>query len=309
MPQPNLKLFSKGVELMKARRSFDVSFEFFPPKSDEMERQLWDTVEKLSVWRPDFVTMTYGAGGSTKEPTLAAISRMAGDMHLPTAAHLTCVDASRDEVRSVVEEFRAAGVRRIVALRGDPTSGIGTVYEPHREGFSRTADLVRSLVEYGDFDISVSSYPEKHPESPDIDADIETLKSKADAGANRALTQFFFDNDVFERYLEKVRAAGVNIPIVPGIMPIQNLSQLKRFARRCGSTVPSFLDARLGHLEDKPEMHAQVAADIAAEQIEDLISRGIHQFHIYTMNRVPLVDAVMQRLAQSHALGERTAAA
>ncbi len=294
---------------MNAHRAFSVSFEFFPPKSDEMERQLWETVEKLSVWEPDYVTMTYGAGGSTKEPTLAAVTRMAGEMRLPTAAHLTCVDASRDEVRSVVEDFRAAGVRRIVALRGDPTSGIGTDYAPHPQGFSRTADLVRSLVEYGDFDISVSAYPEKHPESADIDADIETLKSKADAGAHRALTQFFFDNDVFERYLEKVRAAGINIPIVPGIMPIQNLSQLKRFARRCGSSVPSFLDARLEHLDDKPEERAEVAADIAAEQIEDLIRRGIHEFHLYTMNRVPLIDAVMQRLGRSQAQGARTAAA
>ncbi|WJR66261.1 methylenetetrahydrofolate reductase [NAD(P)H] [Neorhizobium sp. CSC1952] len=291
------------------REPFSVSFEYFPPKSDEMERQLWETVEQLSVWEPDFITMTYGAGGSTKEPTLAAVKRMIGEMDLPTAAHLTCVDASREEVRAVIEDFRAAGVRRIVALRGDPTTGVGTAYAPHPQGYSRTADLVRGLVEYGDFDISVSAYPEKHPESPDIAADIETLKSKADAGAHRALTQFFFDNDVFERYLEKVRAAGITIPIVPGIMPIQNLAQLKRFARRCGASVPAFLDARLDGLDEKPEERAEVAADIAAEQIEDLIRRGIHDFHIYTMNRATLVSAVLQRLGRGEFRGARTAAA
>lgn len=288
---------------------FSVSFEFFPPKSEETERQLWETIEQLSRWNPDYVTMTYGAGGSTKEPTLAAVRRMAGEMALPTAAHLTCVDASRDEVRSVVEDFRAAGVRRIVALRGDPATGVGTAYAPHPQGYSRTADLVRGLVEYGDFDISVSAYPEKHPESPDLDADIATLKSKADAGANRALTQFFFDNDVFENYLDKARAAGVTIPIVPGIMPIQNLTQLKRFAGRCGASVPAFLDARFEGLDDKPEDRAEVAADIAAEQIADLMRRGIHDFHIYTMNRVPLVDAVLRRLNRARSKRAQTAAA
>lgn len=273
-----------------------ISFEFFPPKSDEMEGQLWETVNELANWDPDYVTMTYGAGGSTREPTLAAVKRMVGDMGLSTAAHLTCVDASRDEVRAVVEEFRAAGVRRIVALRGDPTTGVGTSYVPHPQGYQRTADLVRDLVAYGDLDVSVSAYPEMHPESPSIDVDIDTLKSKADAGAHRALTQFFFDNDIFERYLEKVRAAGITIPVVPGIMPIQNLTQLKRFARRCGASVPAFLDARFEGLDEKPEERAEVAADIAAEQIADLQRRGIHEFHLYTMNRVPLIAGTLERL-------------
>jgi len=277
---------------------FRLSFEFFPPKSDEMEVQLWEAVEQLSSWHPDFVSMTYGAGGSTKEPTLAAVRRMIGDAGLDTAAHLTCVDATKQDVRDVVEDFRKAGVRRIVALRGDPTSGMGTPYMPHPEGFSDTADLVRMLVAYGDMDVSVSAYPEKHPESPDLAADIQTLKRKADAGAARALSQFFFDNDIFESYLEKVRAAGVSIPVVPGIMPIQNLAQLKRFARRCGSTVPAFLDDRFAGLDDKPEERAEVAADIAAEQILDLKRRGIEEFHIYTMNRAPLVSAVLKRLGR-----------
>ncbi|TCR92322.1 methylenetetrahydrofolate reductase [NAD(P)H] [Rhizobium sp. BK376] len=285
-----------ALKTESSRRDIRISFEFFPPKSDEMEAQLWETVPELAAWQPEFVTVTYGAGGSTKEPTLAAVRRMISEKRLPTAAHLTCVDASQDEVKAVVEEYRAAGVRRIVALRGDPAAGIGSAYTPHPQGFSDTADLVRMLVDYGDFDISVSAYPEKHPESPDMAADIATLKRKADAGATRALTQFFFENDAFERYLERAQAAGVTMPIVPGIMPIQNLTQLKRFARRCGSTVPAFLDDRFEGLDEKPEERAEVAADVAAEQIEDLIRRGIREFHLYTMNRAPLIGAVLERL-------------
>ncbi|SFB48547.1 methylenetetrahydrofolate reductase (NADPH) [Rhizobium sp. NFR07] len=273
-----------------------ISFEFFPPKSEEMEAQLWDTVERLALWQPEFVTVTYGAGGSTKEPTLAAVQKIVGDTSLPTAAHLTCVDASKDEVRAVVDEYRAAGVRRIVALRGDPAAGIGTVYTPHPEGFVQTADLVRALAEYGDFDISVSAYPEKHPESPDMAADIDVLKRKADAGATRALTQFFFDNDTFFRYMDEVAAAGITLPVIPGIMPIQNLTQLKRFARRCGAVMPGFLDDRFEGLDEKPEERAKVAADVAAEQIEGLTERGFNHIHLYTMNRAPLVSAVLDRI-------------
>ena len=291
------------------REPFSVSFEFCPPKSDEMEAQLWEAVEQLAGWAPEFVSMTYGAGGSTKEPTLAAVTRMIGEARLPTAAHLTCVDASREETRSVIEAYRAAGVRRIVALRGDPATGIGTAYLPHPEGYAQTADLVRALMEYGDFDVSVSAYPEKHPESADLAADIEALKAKADAGASRGLSQFFFDNDIFERYLEKVQGAGVTIPVVPGIMPIQNLTQLKRFARRCGASVPAFLDARFEGLDEKPEDRAKVAADVAAEQMEDLSRRGIHEFHIYTMNRAPLVSAVLERLGRRQIASPRTVAA
>ncbi|WP_105382566.1 methylenetetrahydrofolate reductase [NAD(P)H] [Neorhizobium alkalisoli] len=291
------------------REPFSVSFEFFPPKSDEMEAQLWEAVEQLAGWAPEFVSMTYGAGGSTKEPTLAAVTRMIGEARLSTAAHLTCVDASREETRSVVEAYRAAGVRRIVALRGDPATGIGTEYLPHPEGYAQTADLVQALMEYGDFDVSVSAYPEKHPESVDLGADIEALKAKAEAGASRALSQFFFDNDIFERYLDKVQAAGVTIPVVPGIMPIQNLTQLKRFARRCGASVPAFLDARFEGLDEKPEDRAKVAADVAAEQMEDLSRRGIHEFHIYTMNRAPLVSAVLERLGRRQIASPRTVAA
>ncbi|MCB5204988.1 methylenetetrahydrofolate reductase [NAD(P)H] [Neorhizobium sp. T786] len=281
------------------RKSFGISFEFFPPRSPDMEGQLWDAVIELGAWDPDFVSVTYGAGGSTKAPTLATVRRLLQETSLDTAAHLTCVDAPRDDVHGVVEEYRASGVKRIVALRGDPSSGIGTAYVPHPEGYADTAELVAGLKELGDFDISVSAYPEKHPESADLAADIEMLKRKADAGAARALSQFFFDNDVYERYMEKVSAAGVTIPVIPGIMPIQNLTQLKRFAGRCGSTVPAFLDKRFEGYEDKPEERAKVAADVAAEQMEDLLRRGVKDFHIYTMNRAGLVSGVLERLGRT----------
>lgn len=281
------------------QKSFGLSFEFFPPRSADMEGQLWDAVLDLGAWNPDFVSVTYGAGGSTKAPTLSVVRRLIRETALPTAAHLTCVDASREETRSVVEEFRAAGVRRIVALRGDPASGVGTEYRPHADGYANAAELVAGLREIGNFDISVSAYPEKHPESADLAFDIEMLKRKADAGAARALTQFFFDNDVYERYLEKVRAAGIDMPIVPGIMPIQNLTQLKRFAGRCGASVPTFLDRRFEGYEENPEDRAKVAADVAAEQIDDLFNRGVTDFHIYTMNRSGLVNQVLEQLGRA----------
>ncbi len=282
-----------------SRAAFSVSFEFFPPKAPEMEAQLWQTIDELQRWAPDFVSVTYGAGGSTKAPTLATVRRLVAETGLTTAAHLTCVDASREDVHSVVGEYKASGIRHIVALRGDPASGVGTTYVPHPKGYNDTSELVADLRSRGEFEISVSAYPEKHPESADLAADIDTLKRKADAGATRALTQFFFDNDVFERYLEKVRAAGISIPIVPGIMPIQNLKQLKRFASGCGASVPSFIDSRFDGLDDKPLERAEVAADVAAAQIDDLRRRGLDDFHIYTMNRAPLVSAVLQRLGRS----------
>jgi len=277
-------------------RDIRISFEFFPPKSPEMDGQLWDAVEKLTDWNPDFVSVTYGAGGSTRAPTLTTVRRLIGETPLATASHLTCVSATKDEVHQVVEEFRAAGVRHFVALRGDPSGGPGTRYQPHPGGYANGAELVAGLRELGDFEISVSAYPERHPESADDAADIEMLKRKADNGADRALTQFFFDNDVFERYLERVRAAGITLPVVPGIMPIQNLTQLKRFAGMCGSTVPSFLDDRFAGTEDSPVDRARVAAEVAAEQILDLKRRGIQDFHLYTMNRSPLVSAVLTHI-------------
>ncbi|MDQ1186490.1 methylenetetrahydrofolate reductase [NAD(P)H] [Agrobacterium larrymoorei] len=275
---------------------FKLSFEFFPPKSPDMDVQLWETVEELSRWNPDFVSVTYGAGGTTKAPTLEAVRRMISVAGLSTASHLTCVDASKRETHEVVEELRNVGVTHFVALRGDPATGIGTAYKPHPEGYENAAALVRGLKELGDFEISVSSYPEKHPESESNAVDIEMLKLKADNGATRALTQFFFDNDIFERYMERVTRAGIKIPVVPGIMPIQNLTQLKRFAGRCGTSIPAFLDERFAGYDDDPAGRAKVAADVAAEQIFDLQRRGVNEFHLYTMNRAPLVNAVLENV-------------
>ncbi|MDQ0421279.1 methylenetetrahydrofolate reductase (NADPH) [Peteryoungia aggregata LMG 23059] len=273
-----------------------VSFEFFPPKSPDMEEQLWQTVRALEPFEPDFVSVTYGAGGTTREPTLSTVKRLIEDTPLATASHLTCVGATREEVQTVVEEFQAAGVRHFVALRGDPQGGVGTRYAPHPGGFANAADLVAGLRDMGDFEISVSAYPERHPESESDSVDLDMLKKKVDAGATRALTQFFFDNDIFERYLDRVRAAGITIPIVPGIMPIQNLTQLKRFASMCGATVPAVLDARFEGTEGDAMARAAVAADVAAEQIADLAQRGVNEFHIYTMNRAPLTIAMLERL-------------
>jgi methylenetetrahydrofolate reductase (NADPH) len=271
-----------------------LSFEFFPPKTEEMEGQLWTTLDDLAGWDPDFVSVTYGAGGSTRAPTLATVKGIAKRSHLTPASHLTCVGATKDETHAIVEEFRAAGIRHFVALRGDPQGGIGTAYQPHPGGYANAADLTAGLRTLGDFEISVSAYPEKHPESPDVAADIDMLKRKVDAGATRALTQFFFENDQYERYLEKVVAAGINIPIVPGILPIHNLAQVRKFAGMCGATVPDYVIARLGTIDDLPEERFKAASQLAAEQVRDLIHRGVSEFHFYTMNRSALVSRVLE---------------
>jgi methylenetetrahydrofolate reductase (NADPH) len=291
------------------RRDIAISFEFFPPKSEEMEGQLWNTVRDLQDWNPEFVSVTYGAGGTTKAPTLSTVTRFLADTPLATASHLTCVSATKEETHQVVDSFRKAGVTHFVALRGDAPGGVGAPYQPHPGGYANAAELVAGLKQIGDFEISVSAYPEKHPESRDQVADIDMLRQKAENGADRALTQFFFDNDNFERYLEKVRAAGVKIPVVPGIMPIQNLTQLKRFAGACGTVIPDFLDARFAGYDDKPEERAKVAAEVAAEQLEDLIRRGLHEFHLYTMNRAPLVSAVLDNLGLSRQTARSAGAA
>ncbi|NLS04665.1 methylenetetrahydrofolate reductase [NAD(P)H] [Rhizobium sp. P32RR-XVIII] len=291
------------------RRNIGISFEFFPPKSEEMEGQLWNAVAELQDWNPDFVSVTYGAGGTTKAPTLTAVTRFLNQTPLATASHLTCVGATKDETHQVIDNFRKAGVKHFVALRGDAPGGAGVPYQPHPGGYANAAALVAGLRAIGDFEISVAAYPEKHPESKDVAADIDMLKRKADNGADRALTQFFFDNDNFERYLEKVRAAGIKIPIVPGIMPIQNLTQLKRFASACGTVIPAFLDERFAGLDDKVEERLKVAADVAVEQIEDLVRRGLHEFHLYTMNRSPLVSAVLGNLGLEREGAKRAGAA
>ncbi|OJF97328.1 methylenetetrahydrofolate reductase [NAD(P)H] [Pararhizobium antarcticum] len=275
------------------RGNLTLSYEYFPPKTDEMETQLFKTVAELAVFSPAFVTVTYGAGGSTKARSLTTVRRMIRETGLAnTAAHLTCVGATKSEVDAVVADFAACGVRHFVALRGDPQGGIGSAYTPFPGGYENAAALVAGIRAAGDFEISVSAYPEKHPESPDVAADIDTLKRKVDNGATRALTQFFFDNDDFERYLERVRRAGITIPVVPGILPINNLAQVRKFAGLCGARVPDAVITRLIHLDEMPEERIKEATHIAAEQIVDLARRGLRDFHLYTMNRSPLIEAV-----------------
>jgi methylenetetrahydrofolate reductase (NADPH) len=275
-------------------RGVRLSFEFFPPKNADMDAQLWETIADLATWNPDFVSVTYGAGGSTRAPTLSTVSRIAAETRLNPASHLTCVGATKEETRAIVEEFHAAGIRHFVALRGDPQGGIGTVYHPHPGGYANAAELTAGLRDMGDYEISVSAYPEKHPESADVAADIDMLKRKADAGATRALTQFFFENDSYERYVEKVRAAGVTIPIVPGILPIHNLAQVRKFAGMCGATVPDYVIARLGTVDDDPQLRFKAAAALAGEQVRDLIHLGVTEFHFYSMNRSNLVSEVLE---------------
>jgi methylenetetrahydrofolate reductase (NADPH) len=280
-----------------------VSFEFFPPKSDDMETRLWDTVKRLEPLAPHFVSVTYGAGGSTRERTARTINRILTQSRLRPAAHMTCVDASRGQVDEVIGEFVAMGVRNFVALRGDPAEGVGSRYRPHPGGYSNGAELVGAIRRQGDFDVSVSAYPEKHPESPDFATDFDMLKRKVDNGATRAITQFFFDNDLYERYVEKARAAGIYVPIVPGILPVHNFTQVANFASRCGAHVPGWMAERFDGLENDPQTHALVAAAVAAEQVLDLIERGVGDFHFYTMNRADLAFAIC------HMIGIRPGAA
>ncbi len=273
-----------------------VSFEFFPPKSADMEATLWSSIERLAPLHPQFVSVTYGAGGSTRERTHATVSRLVRDTDLKPAAHLTCVAATRAEVDEVVRSYWDAGVRHVVALRGDPVGGLGTAYEPHPGGYDRTCDLVAGIKRAGDFEVSVSAYPEKHPEAGSLDADIDALKAKVDCGADRAITQFFFDNDLYFRYLDRVRARGIDIPIVPGIVPVQNFKQTANFAAKTGASVPAWLAARFDGLDNDVETRKLIAAAVAAEQVIDLVDRGVSEFHFYTMNRADLVYAICHLL-------------
>lgn len=246
-----------------ATRQLNFSFEFFPPKNDETEERFWGSLNRLIPLEPDFISVTYGAGGSTRERTLRMVSKITSETGIPAAAHLTCVGASRGEVDDVVRGYLDAGVTRIVALRGDPQSGIGTQFEAHPDGYNNAAELVAGISKIGDFDISVAAYPEKHPESGSWDADIDNLKRKIDAGANRAITQMFFDNDLYWRFLDRARKAGISVPIIPGIQPVHNFRQVSNFAKRCGASVPEWLAERFHGLEDDKTVHALVAAAAA----------------------------------------------
>jgi methylenetetrahydrofolate reductase (NADPH) len=289
--------FVQGAgEHAPAQGRIRVSFEFFPPKSEEMEKTLWESITRLAPLRPNFVSVTYGAGGSTRERTHATVKRILADTALTPAAHLTCVAATRAEIDAVIRSYCAAGVRHIVALRGDPIGGIDERYAPHPGGYRNAADLVAGIKRLADVEVSVSAYPEKHPDSPTVEADLDMLAAKVDAGATRAITQFFFENDLYFRYLDRVRGRGINVPVVPGILPVQNFKQAKNFAARCGASVPAWLAHRFDGLDEDVATRKLIAAAVAAEQVLDLVDRGVTDFHFYTMNRADLVYAICHLL-------------
>lgn len=276
--------------LAMPRETGVVSFEFFPPKTPEMETQLWNAIKRLEPLRPRFVSVTYGAGGSTRDRTHATVKRIVEETQLKAAAHLTCVGATRAEVDSVIRDYWQAGVRHIVALRGDMLEP--GCYRPHPDGYQSTAELVEGIRRIGSFEVSVSTYPEKHPDSPSLEWDIEILKAKVQAGATRAITQFAFDNDVCARFRDRVHAAGVSVPIVPGLMPTTNFQGVQRMAVRCGTSVPRWLADLYEGLEDDLDSRKLIAASVLVEQVRVLREQGFDQFHFYTLNQAELTFAV-----------------
>ena len=278
--------------------SVDVSFEFFPPHAERMEATLWDSIERLAPLEPRFVSVTYGADGSTRDRTHKAVKRIVEETRLTAAPHLTCVGATREEVDEIARDYWDMGVRHLVALRGDPLPG-ETFYSPYDDGYAYASDLVAGLKRVADFDITVAAYPEVHPEARDPLSDLDNLKRKIDAGASRAITQFFFDTDVFLRFRDLAAVAGIESAIVPGILPITRFPQLERFASRCGANVPQWLRERFAGLEDDAETRQMIAASVAIDQVHTLQAEGLSEFHFYTLNRSELTFAIC------HALGVR----
>ncbi len=276
--------------------ALSVSFEFFPPKNDEGEASLWKSLRKLEKVRPKFVSVTYGAGGTTRDRTLGTVRRIVQETTLKPAAHLTCVGASKEEVNAVVREFWTAGVRQIVALRGDPPQGVGTRFTPHPQGYRNAADLVRGIREIEPFQVSVSAYPEKHPESVSIEEDLAFLADKADHGATEAITQFFFFNAAYLRLRDRIAARGIKIKLLPGILPITNFARAQEFAGKCGAHIPPEMTRRFSGLDAEPETRNLVAAMFAAEQVQALQREGVEDFHFYTLNRADLVYAICRML-------------
>lgn len=276
-----------------------VSFEFFPPADAAMEATLWQSVQRLAPLSPRFVSVTYGADGSTRDRTHQLVRRIQQETHLTGAPHLTCVGASREEVLDIARQYWSEGIRHIVALRGDAPAG-ATIYQPHPEGFAYGADLVAGLRSVADFDISVAAYPETHPEASSAEADLDNLRRKVDAGATRAITQFFFDTDDYLRFRDRCVAAGITVSIVPGILPITRFPQVTRFAARCGAKVPAWLAERFAGLDDDAETRRLIAANVAIEQVSRLRQHGVEEFHFYTLNRAELTYAIC------HALGLRS---
>ena len=271
-----------------------VSFEFFPPKSEKMEAQLWDAITQLAPLSPSFVSVTYGAGGSTRERTHATVSRIVKETDLVPAAHLTCVAASKDDIAEIADQYWEAGVRHIVALRGDPPPSDGGRFVPHPQGYAGAAELVAGLRDRYDFEISVAAYPEMHPEAASVEADLDNLKRKLDAGATRAITQFFFSNDAYFRFVDKALAAGITAPILPGIMPVTNFDAIRRMS--ANTEIPGWLEATFEGLDDRAGPRALVAAVVAAEQCRRLYAGGVRDFHFYTLNRAEQAYAICQLL-------------
>lgn len=276
----------------------DVSFEFFPPKTEKMEATLWESVLTLEPLAPRFVSVTYGAGGSTRERTHATVARIAKETNIPAAAHLTCVDASKEEIREVAQAYWDAGVRHIVALRGDPPN-IGEPFRPHPDGYASAAELVAGLKDIAPFEISVAAYPETHPEANCPQSDLDNLKRKLDAGANRAITQFFFSAEAFFRFRDAAAQAGIDAEIVPGILPVSNVAQTRKFAGMCGAEIPQWMNDLFEGLDDHPPARQLIAATVAAELCRKLYAGGVRQFHFYTLNRAELSYAIC------HLLGKR----
>ncbi len=272
-----------------------VSFEFFPPKTSAMEETLWRSIERLAPVGPRFVSVTYGAGGSTRERTHATVKRLLDETPLTPAAHLTCVDATRDQVDEVARRYHDAGIRHIVALRGDPPDGKSR-FSPHPDGYCNAAELVAGLTRVADFELTVGAYPEVHPDARSAGDDLDNLKRKLDAGASRAITQFFFDTDVYFRFLDRARAAGISAPIVPGILPVTNFAAAERFAATCGASVPAWMAELFDGLDASPDTRQLVAAMVAVEQCLRLQRQGVTEFHFYTLNRAELTLAICHRL-------------
>ncbi len=273
-----------------------VSFEFFPPKSEALEAQLWESINRLAPLEPEFVSVTYGAGGATRERTHKTVARIVAETALKPAAHVTCVAASRADVDDVLRDYWRAGVRHIVALRGDPPGDVGAVFTPHPEGYRNAAELVAGARAIGEFEISVAVHPEKHPASPSFQHDIDTFKRKLDAGAVRGISQFFFDADVFLRFRDRLAAAGVAAPVAPGIMPVTNFKGVVKMAQASGASVPAWLRHLFEGLDDDPDTRKLVAAATVIELTARLAAEGVENFHLYTLNRTELTLAICRVL-------------
>jgi methylenetetrahydrofolate reductase (NADPH) len=283
-----------------------VSFEFFPPHSEKAEATLWESIERLKILQPSFVSVTYGADGSTRERTHKAVKRILEETSLTTAPHLTCIGASRGEIDDIAREYWDMGVRHLVALRGDAPKDADR-YEAHPDGYAYASDLVAGLKKVGDFELSVAAYPEVHPEAPDAESDLDNLKRKLDAGATRAITQFFFDAEVFLRFRDRCAAAGITSPIVPGILPITRFPQLQKFAAACGASVPGWLHEWFTGLDEDAETRQMIAAAVAIDQVRRLEAEGVDTFHFYTLNRSELAFAICHALGVRPGQGEQAA--